>query len=418
MTVLYICLCFSLAEMSPALPHAGGAYSFARTALGPWCGYITGLAENIEYIFTPAVIVVGAGGYLGAIFHTPASYAPLWWLFFYVLFAGLNILGVAVSFRISATVTLCALGILCVFAVAAQPHFDLGRWALERAGWLPNGAAGVFTSLPFALWVYLGIEQLPLAAEEAHEPARTMPRGILSALATLIFFAFVILTLNSGVAPGASAIGKSDEPLSLAFRTIWGAGLLTQVFALIACTGLLASFHAIIYAYGRQIYSLARAGYFPTWLAVTHRTRKTPHRALIVGSMLGFASALAIQYLPQKSPVAGVLLNMAVFGAVIAYVFQMLSFIVLRWRYSTIERPFRSPLGIIGAAVAIGISALTLVALFLNPDYRPGAWGACVWFICGILYFAVYARKRLILSPEEQFAIEQMELRRLHDLDE
>src|SRR5258706_5293898 len=48
-TVMYIGLCFSIAEMSPALPHAGGAYSFARTAMGPWGGYVTGLAENMEY---------------------------------------------------------------------------------------------------------------------------------------------------------------------------------------------------------------------------------------------------------------------------------------------------------------------------------------------------------------------------------
>jgi ethanolamine permease len=71
MTAMYVGLCFSLAEMSPALPHAGGAYSFARTAMGPWAGYITGLAENMEYILTPATIVVGIGGYLGAIFGTP-----------------------------------------------------------------------------------------------------------------------------------------------------------------------------------------------------------------------------------------------------------------------------------------------------------------------------------------------------------
>ena len=71
MTVMYAGLCFSIAEMSPALPHAGGAYSFARTAMGPWGGYITGLAENMEYILTPATIVVGIGGYLGAIFWTP-----------------------------------------------------------------------------------------------------------------------------------------------------------------------------------------------------------------------------------------------------------------------------------------------------------------------------------------------------------
>src|SRR5450755_1804848 len=87
MTAMYLGLCFSIAEMSAALPHAGGAYSFARTAMGPLGGYITGLAENMEYIFTPATIVVGIGGYLGAIFATPPVYEPLWWLVCYAVFA-------------------------------------------------------------------------------------------------------------------------------------------------------------------------------------------------------------------------------------------------------------------------------------------------------------------------------------------
>src|SRR5690554_5289611 len=59
--IMYLGLCFSLAEMSPALPHTGGAYSFARSAMGPWGGFITGLAESIEYIITPAVLVVFIG---------------------------------------------------------------------------------------------------------------------------------------------------------------------------------------------------------------------------------------------------------------------------------------------------------------------------------------------------------------------
>src|SRR5689334_10464671 len=100
-TLLYIGLCFSIAEMSPALPHTGGAYSFARTSMGPWGGYVTGLAENMEYILTPAVIVVGVGGYLSAIFGTPPSYAPLWWLACYAIFVAFNIGGVAMSFRVS-----------------------------------------------------------------------------------------------------------------------------------------------------------------------------------------------------------------------------------------------------------------------------------------------------------------------------
>jgi ethanolamine permease len=406
-TLLYIGLCFSIAEMSPALPHAGGAYSFARTSMGPWGGYITGLAENMEYILTPAVIVVGVGGYLGAIFQTPASYAPLWWLGCYAVFVAFNIGGVAMSFRVSVAITICALAILVVFYVGAAPLFNLNRWALEGGGWLPKGWSGVFAALPFALWVYLGIEQLPLAAEESHDPARDMPKGILSGLITLILCSFLTVILNSGIEPGAAKVGASTEPLFLGFRAIFGEGMRAKLLALFACTGLLASFHTIIYAYGRQIYSLSRAGYFPSWLSVTHGRRKTPHRALIAGSVLGFAAALIIQFAGQNSPVGGVLLNMAVFGAVIAYILQMLSFILLRRKFPNMARPYVSPLGSAGAIVAMVIAAATLVVLFLNHDYNLGVIGAAIWFLCGIAYFAFYARKRLILSPEEEFAQQQ-----------
>ena len=130
-TVLYAGLCFSIAEMSSALPHTGGAYSFARSAMGPWGGYVTGLAENMEYILTPAVIVVGIGGYLGAIFGTPDAWAPLWWLGAYVVFVGLNVSGVETSFRFTVLITLLALGILAVFWIGALPHLDLARWAFD-----------------------------------------------------------------------------------------------------------------------------------------------------------------------------------------------------------------------------------------------------------------------------------------------
>jgi ethanolamine permease len=408
-TVLYVGLCFSIAEMSPALPHAGGAYSFARTSMGPWGGYITGLAENMEYILTPAVIVVGVGGYLGAVFQTPASWAPLWWLACYAIFVAFNVGGVEMSFRVSVGITICALAILVVFYVGAAPLFDLRRWALEGSGWLPKGWFGIVAALPFALWVYLGIEQLPLAAEESHDPARDMPKGILSGLITLILCSFLTVILNSGVSPGASEVGKSTEPLFLGFRAIFGQGMRAKLLALFACTGLLASFHTIIYAYGRQIYSLSRAGYFPSWLSITHGSRKTPHRALLAGSALGFAAALVIQLAGQNSPVGAVLLNMAVFGAVIAYILQMVSFILLRRKFPHMERPYVSRLGIPGASIAMLIAAVTLVTLFLNRDYQLGVIGAVLWFLLGIVYFALYARKRLILSPEEEFALAQRE---------
>ena len=375
MTILYIGLCFSVAELSAALPHTGGAYSFARASMGPWGGYITGLAENMEYILTPATIVVGIGGYLGSIFGTASIYEPVWWLICYVVFVVLNIWGVEMSFRVSAITTLCALTVLVVFYAGALPILDLSRWAL--AGIIfSRGTNGIFAALPFALWLYLGIEQLPLAAEETRDPARDMPRGILWALATLVVCSFLTPIFSAGIAPGSYTVGRSSEPLFLGFQTIFGAGVGSRALALFAVTGLVASFHSILYAYGRQIYSLARAGYFPEWLSATHGGRQTPHRALIAGSVLGFAAAVAIRLSGPSGSVGATLLNMAVFGAVLAYIMQMAAFILLRRNAPGLLRPYVSPLGTPGAVIAALLATVTLAALFLNPDYRIGVLGS------------------------------------------
>jgi ethanolamine permease len=413
--VMYIGLCFSIAELSPALPHTGGAYSFGRTAMGPWGGFITGVAESIEYILTPAVIVVGIGGYVGSIVETTFGLslpAPVWWALFYAVFVGINIAGVELTFRLTVAVTILALAVLVVFWIGAFPRFSWEH-ALNvvpdpgHSVWFPKGISGVTASLPFAIWFYLAIEQLPLAAEESHDPKRDMPRGLLWGIATLIVASLLTLFLNAGIAPGAAVVGASDQPLLLAFQTIFGEGTSSTLLSLAAVAGLVASFHAIIYAYGRNIYSLSRAGYFPLWMSVTHPTRKTPHVALIVGALAGYVVALAIEYGGEwfgDVPVGAVLLNMAVFGAVIAYVMQMIAYVRIK-AIVGLERPYLSPLGRSGAVVAGAIAALTLVFLFVNDEYRPGIYGVALWFAGSLLYFALYARHRLILSPEEEFAV-------------
>lgn len=408
-TVMYAGLCFSIAEMSPALPHTGGAYSFARTAMGPWGAYVTGLAENMEYILTPAVIVVAIGSYLGAVFETPDAWDPMWWLLAYGVFVGLNVYGVEASLRFTVVITFAALGILAVFWIGAAPHLSLEHAldvpVADGSRWFPERFSGVLGALPFAIWFYLAIEELPLAAEEAHDPAKDMPRGILLGLLTLVVAAFLTLIANSAIPPGADAIGRSEEPLFDGFRTIFGDGVGAKALALVAVTGLVASFHSIVFAYGRQIYSLSRAGYFPRWLSVTHATRKTPHVALVVGATLGFAVALFIHFLGSEHPVGAVLLNMAVFGAVISYVLQMLSYILLRVRFPKLPRPYRSPLGIPGAVVALVIALVTLVTLFvIDEEFRLVVIGAAIWYVLGLVYFAAYARRRLVYSPEEDFA--------------
>jgi len=425
---MYVGLVFSLAEMSPALPHTGGAYSFARSAMGPWGGYVTGLAESIEYIMTAAVIVFFIGSYLTAIFGTPPQYQPLWWIGAYVLFVALNTRGVELSFRISVIVTLLALAVLVIFWISALAYADFNRWALnidlasgqpqeliEGSGaFLPGGLQGAFAAMAFAVWLFLGIEELPLAAEESHDPAKDMPKGLIFGMATLMVSALLIMLLNASIGNiegkfhGAYSLATSAEPLLDGFRVIYGEDL-AKTLALCAVIGLVASFHTIMFAYGRQIYSLSRAGYYPGFMSVTHGVHRTPQVALIVGAAIGLAILLVIWFAlgEQRTSAlaAGTLVFMAVFGAMISYALQAASFILLRRNMPDIPRPYRSPLGIPGAVVTIVIALWTMYYQFTLPDYRSGVYAALAWYVAGLIYFAALGRHRLILSPEESFAL-------------
>ncbi|MGH8284528.1 MAG: amino acid permease, partial [Steroidobacteraceae bacterium] len=280
---------------------------------------------------------------------------------------------------------------------------------------LPLGTAGAFAALPFAVWLFLAIEQLPLAAEETHDPKQDMPKGLILGMLTLVVSAFLTMFLNAGVGSteegkmhGAYTLGSSLEPLLDGFRvTIGGFG--AKALALLAVIGLIASFHTIIFAYGRQIFSLSRAGYFPQALSVTHGAHRTPNRALVSGTVLGFAVMIAV-WLSLGAErggalIGGTLLNMAVFGAMISYAMQGLSFILLRQNLPNIVRPYRSPVGSFGAALTVLIALVTLFYQLKDPVYRNGVIGAAIWYVAGIVYFAIVGRHKLVLSPEEEFAM-------------
>jgi len=441
--IMYLGLTYSIAEMSPALPHTGGAYSFARTAFGPWGGFITGVAENIEYVLTPAVIVFFIGAYLTAIFETPAAFQPVWWVFGYAIFVGLNTRGVELSFTITIILTLLAIAILLTFFVSAIPFLDFGKYAMNigadpatgeaialpdgNGPFLPFGMRGILAAMPFAVWLFLAIEQLPLAAEESADPRRDMPKGIMLGMFTLIGLGFLVLIINpaipitrevtdaSGVTTtvhGAFALGTSGEPILDGFRVIFGSQA-AKILSLIAVAGLIASFHAIIFAYGRQVYSLSRAGYFPHFLSITHGTHKTPNIALFAGGAAGLTVMLVVWFSmggeAAGSFIGGVLLNMAVFGAMFSYLLQGLTFIRLRRRFPNITRPYRSPLGLTGAALTVIIAIVTIGFQLADPVYRTGVLGVALWYALAIFYFAAYGRDTLVYSPEEAFAVKHRE---------
>src|SRR5216684_2795058 len=175
-SVMYICLCYSLAEMSSAMPFAGGGYGFARCALGPWGG---------------SVVVVSVGDAANSVIeYTYGSELPepLVWAGAYLVFTVINVYGIELTCRIALLLTVFALGVLLVFAVSALPHFDIALALDVPVGahgsrWLPNGMTGIAWAIPFAVWFLVDIEMLTLAAEEAEQPTRYLPKGLLLGIA-------------------------------------------------------------------------------------------------------------------------------------------------------------------------------------------------------------------------------------------
>jgi ethanolamine permease len=413
LTVMYYGLVFSIGEMAAAMPHTGGAYSFARAALGPWGGFATGLAETIEYVATTAVIVYFSAAYAdGVAGELVGVRLPpwCWWTILYAVFIALNSAGAAVSFGFALVVSLLSLAVLALFAVLAVGS-GLFAWSKlweiapqpGQTAFLPHGWLGVLHALPFGVWFFLGIEELPLAAEEARDPVRDIPRAGLWARATLILTGLLVLLLNTGVL-GAAATSTAEEPLLDGFRAMAGEGW-AALLGLFALIGLFASLQGIMFAYGRNMYSLSRAGYYPRVLSLTGR-RKTPWVALATGGAIGLASLVAIEALGGARSVAGaIVLNIAVWGAMLAYLLQMAAYLVLRRKFPRARRPYRSPWGEAGAWSAGLIAAVALGGLLTNPTFLPAIYAVAALYAAMMLHFVLWGRFRLILSPEEEYAV-------------
>ena len=213
----------------------------------------------------------------------------IWWAIFYVIFLGINIAGIETTMRFTVVICFLSLAILAFFFIAALTDFSVDHLTnippeAGNSEWLPFGISGIFKNLPFAIWFYLAIEELPLAAEESMDPRRDIPKATMWGLWTLRDLRRRHLILNTGTSSGAAGIGATARaPVPRASRTSSEQGTAAALLALIAVVGLVASFHTIIFAYGRNIFSLSRAGYFPKCLSMTHGTRKTPYVALLAG---------------------------------------------------------------------------------------------------------------------------------------
>ncbi|MGB8712115.1 MAG: ethanolamine permease [Onishia taeanensis] len=397
MGLMYFALVLSLAEMSAAIPAAGGGYSFARQAMGPAGGYLTGLAVLIEYALAPAAIVIFIGA---AVEELLGINGPVVYALFYAIFIGIHLAGVGEALKVMMVISGLAVFAIIATALALIGVFDASRLfdiaPTDAAGanaFMPFGWAGVWAALPFGMWLFLAVEGVPLAAEEAKNPARDVPKGIIGAMLFLVVTALLVVVLLAGAA-GAGVIGSSGVPLVDALKAADYSALATLVNVL-GLAGLIASFFSIIYGYSRLVFALSRAGYLPKMLSLTSR-RKAPTWALVVPGVFGFLVSLSGE--------GDLILGMAVVGATLSYALMALSHILLRLKRPELPRPYKTPGGIVTSSVAL---VLSLVALSGVYAFDPRAFNyTLVLFVVGAAYYFLYSKNTLVAkTADEEFAL-------------
>ncbi len=350
-TVLYTTFIFSYTELTTAIPHAGGPFAYSRRAFGPVGGLVAGYATLVEFVFAPPAIAYALGGYIHFMFPSVPVLAVA--IGAYFVFVGVNILGIKQAAVFELFVTVLAVIELLIFMGVVAPGFSITNFLANNDEY---GVGGIMAAIPFAIWFYLAIEGVAMAAEEAKDPTRTIPRAYISGIVTLVALALGVMILAGGVGDWR-ALSNVDYPLPEAMAMVVGkdAGM-THLLVAIGLFGLVASFHGIIIGYSRQMFALARAGYLPAFLSAIHPRFQTPHWALIVGGAIGIVAIL--------SGKTAELITMSAFGALVLYIISMLSLFRLRASEPGLARPYIAPLYPAFPAIALILSLGSLLVMF------------------------------------------------------
>ena len=363
--VMYTSFILSFTELTTAIPNAGGPFAYAFRAYGRDAAFIAGIATLIEFVFAPPAIALAIGAYLGLQF--PALDPKVAATGAYVAFVTLNILGVQIAASFELVVTLLAIMELLVFMGVVSPGF---AWSNFRAhGWAgadsPNIGmlGGILSATPFAIWFFLAIEGVAMAAEEAKNP-RGIPVAYIAGISTLLVLAFGVMIFAGGVGDWR-ALSNINDPLPQAMKIVVGSqsGWL-HMLVWVGLFGLVASFHGIIMGYSRQMFALGRARYLPAAVAKVHPRFGTPYVAILAGAVVGIAAIFSDSVVSiEGQSLTAAIVVLSAFGALTAYVVSMLSLFKLRRTEPDLGRPYRAPGYPLVPGVALGLAALCLAAM-------------------------------------------------------
>ena len=403
----FTALCY--AEFASMVPVSGSAYTYSYGTLGELIAWIIGWDLIIEYAIGNVAVAISWANYMNTLLEGLNIHLPRWltvdWQTAHqkmpeVVANAPHIFGIPIVVNVLAFAIVAFITIVLVWGIRESASFNfwmvglklivLGFFVIvsfkfvKPTNWTPfapNGMTGIMSGAAVVFFAYIGFDAVSTTAEEARNPKRDMPIGIIGSLIVCTIIYAIVAAVFTGMIPFPALTHalatEQAEPLTLAMKYVQMPNWMVGVVALgsvIAHTAVLLVFQL---GQPRIFFAMSRDGLLPKFFAKVHPKYRTPHVSTII---TGVGVGVAAMFTTLSDMV-----DLTNIGTLFAFFLVCIGIIILRIKEPNRERPFKVPFGIVlpilGAITCIGL------AYYLPPS---SWWRFVKWFLVGIVFYFIY----------------------------